>query len=223
VAEAFRTLATSVRFSAVGHDLHTVIVTSAERAEGKSTIAANLAVALAEMSQKVILVSADLRAPVQGEIFGLDESSKGLTSVLLGDAPLASCLQVVTLESGRTLYLLPSGPEPANPHVLLSSDQMVALLSSLTETGADFVLIDCPPVLAVGDTLALAHMVDGILVVASAGVTWRKAFAETLERLRKVGGVVDGVVLNRTEAESRYGNRYGEYGYGHRQQKVEAG
>lgn len=212
-AEAFRTLATSVRFSAVGRDLRIFAVTSAERGEGKSTVVANLAVALAEMGKNIIVVSADLRAPVQGQIFHLDESVNGLTSVLLGDAPLLECFRQIPLRSRRSLYVLPAGPAPQNPHELLSSDRMAEVINVLTGTGADFVIVDCPPVLPVGDTLALAHMVDGILVVASAGMTRRGAFIEAVDRLRAVDGNVIGAILNRSESESRYGSRYGEYGY----------
>lgn len=211
MAEAFRTLATSVRFSAVGQDHHVLAITSAERGEGKSTIAANLAVALADMGMKVVLVSADLRAPVLGEIFGLDESERGLTSVLLGDAPLAECFRPITLRTGRSFYLLPAGPMPGNPHELLSSSRMAELMASLTATGADFILIDCPPVLPVGDTLALAHLTDGMAVIATVGSTRRGAFEQTVDRLQTVNGKVVGAILNRTEGASRYG----EYGYGY--------
>jgi non-specific protein-tyrosine kinase len=210
-AEAFRTLATSVRFSAVGNDHHVLAITSAERGEGKSTIAANLAVALAEMGMKVVLVSADLRAPVLGEIFEFDESERGLTSVLLGDAPLGQCFRPVTLSTGRSFYLLPAGPAPSNPHELLSSARMAEVVASLTGTGADFILVDCPPVLPVGDTLALAHLVDGIAVVAAVGRTRLGVLEEAVDRLRKVSGKVVGAILNRTEPASRYG----EYGYGY--------
>jgi polysaccharide biosynthesis transport protein len=213
-AEAFRTLATSVRFSAVGSSNLVLAITSPERGEGKSTIAANLAVALAEADQRVILISADLRCPTMGEIFHVDESAKGLTTVLLGDAPLSDCFQPIRLREARSLYLLPAGPPPYNPHELLASNRMKTVLEGVANSGADYVLIDCPPVVPIGDTLALAHAVDGLAVVAAAGQTNRKALAETIERLQSVGGNVVGVILNRTEGVSRYDSTYGGYGYG---------
>lgn len=213
-AEAYRTLRTSLRFSSIGAAKQTIALTSPSGGEGKSTISANLAVTLAESGLGVVLVSADLRRPCISSMFGVSDTELGLTSILLGDAPLSECLVNVELASGKNLYLLPAGPLPHNPAELLGSPAFGALLRQIESAGADFVLIDCPPVLPVSDPLAIAQHVDGVLVVAVVGRTRRTDLAQTIERLQQVKANIVGVTLNGVPTR---GNRYGyfnRYGYG---------
>ena len=215
-AESYRALRSNLRFSAVGSKLKTVLITSAEGSEGKSTVAANLAMVLAENGLRVVLVSADLRKPSLGTFFETPETGKGLTSVLLGDATVVEALKSVTLQSGRTVYVLPTGPLPQNPAEVLGSQTMRELLESLERAGADFVLIDSPPVLPVADALALSQLTDGVLAVCLAGSTPKGHLAETLDRLRKVDANLVGVVLNGVPTKGRYSRYYGGYSYGYR-------
>lgn len=213
-AEAYRTLRTSLRFSQIGNQRKTLVVTSSDQSEGKSTVAANLAVTLAESGLRVVLVSADLRRPTLAEIFGVSESDKGLTTVLIGDASLAECLRPISLASGQSLYLLPAGPLPQNPAELLGSRGMRDVVAAIEQAGADYVLIDSPPVLPVSDAMALAQFADGVLLLAVANQTKQSHLAETLDRLRQVNADVVGVVVNGVPTRGRYGSYYGRYGYG---------
>jgi len=219
-AESYRALRSNLRFSAIGVKRNTILLTSSEGSEGKSTVAANLAVVLAESGLRVVLVSADLRKPTLSSFFGVNETEKGLTSVLVGDATLTEALVSVPLQSGRNLYLLPSGPLPQNPAEVLGSQAMRDTLQTIERAGADFILIDSPPVLPVADALALSQFTDGVLVLAVAGRTPKGHVGETLERLRQVNAEIVGVVLNGVPTRGRYSRYYGGYTYGYRNSYV---
>ena len=212
--EAYRTLQTSLRFSSIGKQKRRIAITSSSGSEGKTTVCANLAKTLAEGGMRVVVISGDLRRPMIGQLLGVDESDKGLSSVLLGDASLSECLRRVDLDNGRSLALLPAGPLIQNPAALLSSPQFGELLDRIESAGVDFILVDCAPVLPVSDTLAITDHVDGVLVMAVAGRTKKGNLAETTERLRQVGADIVGVVLNGVvPGKGYYGYGYG-YGYG---------
>jgi succinoglycan biosynthesis transport protein ExoP len=213
-AEAYRTLRTSLRFSSIDKTRKTIVVTSSDQSEGKSTVAANLAVVMAESGLRVVLVSADLRRPSISALFGITDTDRGLTTVLLGDAALSDCLQRVQTSSGQNLYVLPSGPLPQNPAELLGSKGMRDVISTLENAGVDYLLIDTPPVLPVSDAMAVAQFADGVLVLTVADQTKKAHLAQTVERLRQVNADVIGVVVNGIPTRKRYGY-YGGYGYGY--------
>ncbi len=209
-AEAYRTFATSLRFSVMGKDKHVIAITSASGSEGKSTVTANLAVSLADAGLSVALVSADLRRPAIGEIFEIAETKvDGLSSALLGDASVAEILVPVALPSGRSISFIPSGPVPTNPAELLGSRRMAQLLAEVAAK-ADYVLLDCPPILPVSDVLSLSQFVDGVVLLAVPGRSRTHQLAEACVRIRKVGADVLGVVLN---GVPRTPGRYGYYHY----------
>jgi succinoglycan biosynthesis transport protein ExoP len=216
-SEVYRTLRSNVRFSGLGRSKTILMITSASGTEGKSTVTSNLAVSLAESGQRVVLVSADLRRPALSQFFGIEETKKGLTTVLLGDSPVSDCLVPVTIESGHRLYVLPTGPLPPNPAELLGSRTMGDLLQGLAGADVDFVLIDCPPVLPVADPLAIAQFADGVVLVSVVGQTRAHHLVEACERLERVGSDVVGIVLNgvptgRGRYPYYYYRRYGRYG-----------
>jgi capsular exopolysaccharide synthesis family protein len=213
-AEAYRALASNLRFSALGAKRTRILVTSAEGAEGKSTVVANLAMVLAESGQRVVIVSADLRKPSIGLFFRIDETAAGLTTVLLGDQTLDDAMHPVVLPSGRRMAVLPTGPLPQNPAELVGSSAMGALLDRLESAGADFILIDSPPLLPVADSLALSQFCDGAVVLALVGETPKNHLKETLERLKQVNTHIIGVVLNGVPTKGRYSRYYGSYSYG---------
>lgn len=213
-AEAYRALASNLRFSALGTKRTRILVTSAEGSEGKSTVVANLAVVLAESGQRVVVVSGDLRKPSIESFFGIDGRESGLTSVLLGDKTLDEAMKSVTLASGRRMAMLPAGPLPQNPAEIVGSAAMGALLDRLEAAGADFILVDSPPLLPVADSLALSQFADGAIVLALVGQTPRNHLRETLERLRQVNTHIIGVVLNGVPTKGRYSRYYGSYSYG---------
>jgi capsular exopolysaccharide synthesis family protein len=213
-AEAFRGLASNLRFSALGGKRTRVLVTSAEGSEGKSTLVANLAAILAESGQQVVFVSGDLRKPSIETFFDINTTDSGLTRVLLGDESLDDAITSVVSPSSRRLAILPAGPLPQNPAEVVGSEAMGALLDRLESSGVDFILIDSPPLLPVADSLTLSQFANGAIVVALVGETPRDHLRETLERLQQVNTPIIGVVLNGVPSKGRYSRYYGTYSYG---------
>lgn len=191
-AEAFRSLRTSVKFLGVDEDIRTVLVTSAAASEGKTVTAANLAVALVQSGERVLLTGADLRRPRLHELFGAP-LTPGLTTVLLRDTPVDAAIYDVAELPG--LHLLTSGPTPPNPSELLGGEHARTMLRELAER-YDTVIIDSPPVLPVTDAQVLAHLVDATIVVVAYGETSRRGLTRTLELLHQVDAPVAGTVLN---------------------------
>ena len=202
-AEAFRALRTSIQFL----DLEgpkTLQVTSANRAEGKTTTSANLAAVIARAGKRVILVDCDLRRPQIGKLFGCS-AEPGFTSILLGEATVAEALRKVP--NAGELFVIPAGPVPPNPSELLSHHRTRELLKMLAQK-ADIVLIDSAPLLPVTDATVLAGQVSGVLLVVSAELTRRRPLQRSVELVSQVQGRLLGTVLNRVTAEDGYG-----YGY----------
>lgn len=199
-AEAFRSLRTSVQFIGVKRDIRTIAVTSASPGEGKSTVIANLAVVLAGAGKRVVLIDCDLRRPTLHRFFGRAglDSSVGVTSVIIGEAPLEVALQDVT--GIQRLRLLPSGPIPPNPSELLSSKAFIQLLENLADEDT-IVLIDAPPVLPVTDAVLISSIVDQMVFVVSAATSSRSKVRQAIDRLARVNARPGGVVINYSEEE----------------------
>jgi len=217
-AEAYRQLRTNLQFLDVGGRReeadggHRVLtVSSSLAAEGKSTVAVNLAVALAETSARVLLVDADLRRPSVAKVLGL-EGAAGLTTVLLGQAEVADVVQ----DWGTAgLQVLTSGPLPPNPSELLGSVGMRRLIAEL-RTDYDYVILDSAPLLPVADSAVLAGLVDGTLLLVNVTRVRRHQLAESLRNLAQVEAPVLGVVLNQVPRDER------SYGYWAEDKAVEA-
>jgi succinoglycan biosynthesis transport protein ExoP len=193
ISEAYRTMRTNLQFSSLDRPLRSLVVTSANPKEGKSTTLANLGVVMAQAGKSVVLVDSDLRRPVLHKIFQVP-NKEGLTNVLLEETLyLNGQLQETGIEN---LRILTSGPLPPNPSELLGSKKMQRLLDELKEQ-ADVVLFDTPPALAVTDAAVLASQTDGVLVVAEAGRTRRAAAKQALDNLKQVGATLMGVAMNR--------------------------
>jgi polysaccharide biosynthesis transport protein len=190
-AEAYRTLRVAVLFAAANRGMKSFLVTSSRPDEGKTMTAANLGVTLAQAGKRVVVVSADRRRPRLHRFFGCP-NSVGLTNVLAGEADLRSALH----QSGiNNLRVLSSGAWIGNYDAVFGSDPMVRLLSELRKY-ADLVLIDAGPVLGVADTVSLAPLVDGVLVVANADRATRRSVRQAMQQLEKVDATVLGCVLN---------------------------
>jgi succinoglycan biosynthesis transport protein ExoP len=197
-SEAFRRLRTNLQFLELGRESKSFVVTSSLPAEGKSTLAVNMALALAEDDQRVVLVDGDLRRPRVAELMGV-EGSVGLTDVLIGRAELPDALQ----PWGRAgLVVLPSGQMPPNPAEMLSSAGMAAVLADL-EAQFDVVVIDAPPLLPVADAAILGRMAGGALIAAAVRRTSRKHFAQAAAALRDAGTEPLGAVITMARASSR--------------------
>jgi succinoglycan biosynthesis transport protein ExoP len=210
VAEAYRSLRTSLQFA--GHDgnMKTILVTSPSPGEGKTSTIANLGVVLAQADQRVVIVSCDLRRPRLGQFFERSESP-GFTSVILGQTSLGDALQ--TVEGLGNLFFLGSGDVPPNPTELLASEAAHEIFSELRQD-FDIVLLDSPPLLPVTDAVILAGMADATLLVIAAGETKRSQVEQAAEMLAQVAARQVGVILNEVEVGGRYGYRdsYGSYG-----------
>lgn len=204
-AEAYRSLRTSLQYLGVGKKIGMLQVTSPTVGEGKSTVVANLAVALAQAGMEVIVVSCDLRRPFVHRLFGLD-NEPGFSSVVKHGASLSDSLQRVG--GNLPISFLASGPAPTNPSELLSSRAAERVFAELREM-AEIVLVDSPPLLPVADASVLVQHVDATLLVASADTTRRRHLTRGLEILRQIDASVIGVVLNRAGDD----DGYGEYRY----------
>lgn len=206
-AEAFRVLRTNLQFIDPDVQRKVFVVTSSLPGEGKTTTAVNLALALAEGGESVVLVEGDLRRPKISEYLRL-ESAVGLTTVLIGKLPLEDAVQTTASEG---LAVVTSGATPPNPAELLKSSAMSSLIASLREQ-YDIVLIDAPPLLPVTDGALLAAQADGALLVVRHGKTTTDQVTLAVERLEAVGATPVGVIFNMTPAKG--GDGYG-YGYGY--------
>lgn len=200
-AEAYRQIRTNLQFLGVNDQARSIVVTSALPEEGKSTVAANLALALAETSTRVLLVDADLRRPNVADLMSL-EGAAGLTTVLIGRAEFDD---VVQEWADTRLDVLTSGEVPPNPSELLASSAMQQLLVDLQQR-YDFVILDTAPLLPVTDAAILSRVAVGTIVVANARRVRRGQLTEALGFLEQVDARVLGVVLNEAVKDSeRYG------------------
>jgi succinoglycan biosynthesis transport protein ExoP len=210
-AEAFRKLRTNFSFLGVDRESLCCVITSPSAADGKSTVAANLAIALAQAGQRVAVVDADLRRPSLHRLFGLQQRV-GTTTVLLDRAGVHDALQ----HPGPGLpAILTSGQNPPNPSELLGSRHMEELLAEL-RAAYEVVLIDCAPLLPVTDPLVVSRFTDGILLITRARKTSRDQAQAAKAACAKAGATIFGTVLNATPItegdQPAYYAYYGEAG-----------
>lgn len=208
-AEAYRDLRTALLLSNPGQPPRSILVTSATPEEGKTATAINLAVVLAQLGSRVLLVDTDLRRPRLHKAFGV-ENRRGVTNFLSG---MNENLNELTRTSDvPNLDLLTSGPIPPNPSELLNSSTFVDLCRQLQEHGYRHVVFDSPPVLSVSDPVIIADVVDSCVLVSRAGRTPRQSIRLAVDRLLQAGNCSLGVVLNDLDpgapGSSHYGYRY---------------
>ena len=212
-AESYRVLRTNIHFAAIDAPVRTLVVTSSNPGEGKTTTAANLGFAMAADGRKVILVDTDLRRPSLHKLLELPVVP-GLTDVLLGDAKLEDVL----LEHGDMpgLMALTCGSTPPNPSELLGSRTFRNMVEQLM-TMADLVIFDTPPVLVAADAQILASQMDGTVLVLETGETKKAAARRTLDLLRQARANILGVAYNKMRALDGNGYYYYNYQYGYAQ------
>ena len=209
LAESFRSLRTSVLLSTAPRPPQTLLVTSAQVGEGKTSTASNLAMSFAQRGGAVLIVDADLRRPSIARTLGL-HNEKGLSSFLTGAHTLDEVL--IQYERVPNLWILPAGPRPPDPAELLSSHMMEATLKDLLKRFTQIV-IDSPPLLLVTDAVVLSAMVDGVILVVASGTTARGALTRAHRILENAGSRVLGMVLNKVDMrfDTYYGSYYGPY------------
>lgn len=202
--EAFRSLRTSLLLSRADRPPSSLLVSSTQPGEGKTTVASNLAIALAQIGHRVLLVDADLRSPSLHRLFGMREAF-GLVSYLAGHKDWRA---VVRFSGSPLLDLLLCGPVPPNAAELLSSRRIEALIASAKED-YEFVILDSAPMLAVADSRLLAPKVSGVLLVVKNASIPREQFLHALSSVR-AGGNLIGVILNRVDLGTN-GYYYNDY------------
>jgi capsular exopolysaccharide synthesis family protein len=203
-AEAYRTLRTNIQYSSFDKEIRTIAVTSSEMAEGKSTVAGNIAISFAQSEKKVILVDCDLRKPSVHKNFKTS-NLVGVSEVLLGKVTLEEAVQ----KRDDNFNYLTSGKIPPNPSEMLASSAMTNLIEKLKDE-YDLIVLDTAPLRAVTDAQILSTKVDGTILVVRAGRTKKDAVIEAKNLLDKVGANVIGTVLN--AIENTRGKYYAYYG-----------
>jgi tyrosine-protein kinase len=214
-AESFRGLRANLEYLAVQWPLKTILVSSPAANQGKTTVCANLATAIAQSAKSVVLIEADLRRPRLGETFGLPRLRPGLTSVLVGHSQLGKATTEIALPPSPgqsrghqfSITVLPSGPLPPNPSELVGSPRMRRLVDGLADL-YDTVILDSPPLLPVADSLALAKLVDGVIIVVRAKNATRDDARAVRSLADRLGIHVIGVVVTDVPRRDHY---YAEY------------
>jgi len=202
-SEAYRTLRTALLFG-LPKGTKTLLITSATAGEGKSTLVSNLAIALAQANKHVLVIDADLRAPMQHRLFGLKDRI-GLATVLGGVDTLESAIQRTEIEG---LDVLPCGPVPGNPAEMLNDPTFTEHLNELADR-YDLVLLDSPPVMAVADARILATAVDGTMLVLRPDISTRKQAEHARDGLRGVGARIIGIAVNGLNQTTHFGGTTG--------------
>lgn len=201
-AEAYRTLRTNIQYSSYDKKLKTILVTSSDNKEGKSTICGNLALSFAQNKRKVLLVDCDLRTPSLHKMFNVS-NVYGLTEVLLGTKRIDEAVK----NYNNKIDILPSGTISSDPSELLESDEFIELLEVLKEK-YDLIILDSSPVRVVSDAQLLAAKVDGTILVAKKNKTKLENIKEAKDLLKRVGANLVGVVLNYNEKIGRKNKKY---------------
>lgn len=205
IADAFRMLRVNLEFLSAKKRLRVILISSSDAADGKSTVAANLAASLAQAKKRVILVDADFRNPslhtmIEGEVKG------GLCDICMGSTTIDDALVPFVHDN---LKIIPAGIIPPDPTELLGSPQMMRVIDNLLKI-SDFIILDCPPMF-LADTVILAGKADGILLVAKPGYTHKRELVKAVDQLQHAQANILGVVLNRTQRRSNYYKGYRKY------------
>lgn len=206
IAEQYRTIRTNIEFASIDCEIKTIVITSAEPGDGKSTTAANLAIVFAQQGKRVLLIDSDLRKPTAHYTFKVD-NKVGLTNVLTKQYAFS---EAITVTEDSKLYLLPSGPIPPNPSEMLGSEGMKNLLEEAKEQ-FDVILLETPPILAVTDAQVLSNLAEGAIFVVNSGKTEVDKAKKAKEQLVNTKVKLLGAVLNNKKQKDN------QYYYGGKQ------
>jgi len=205
-AEAIRRVRTALQFSTAEEECRMVLVTSSQPTEGKSLMAANLAISLSQAGQRVLLIDTDMRKARQHELMKVKQAP-GLSDLLVGNAKANDAMRRT---ESKSLWVMPSGQHPPNPAELLNSARFRNLLSSLGEH-FDWVILDSPPVMAVTDASVIAHLTTGVVFVVGSEQVNRHVARNAVEQLRASKATILGAILNRVDVRRNpyyYANYY---------------
>ena len=214
-SEAIKTIRTNLAFSMIDKEMKTILLTSPQSGDGKSFITANLAVAYAQEDKKVLVVDCDLRKGRQHEIFEvMNLTSGGYSNLILNYKDDIKLDNYIINTSNKNIDLLPTGPTPPNPVELLASLSNKKLMEKLRNM-YDVILLDCPPVLGLSDTMIMTKYSDANLIVVSS----RKTKVENLDKAKKVftqaKAKITGVIINRASVkDNTYYSYYSSEYYG---------
>jgi capsular exopolysaccharide synthesis family protein len=212
VSESYRSLRTNVVHASVDKKIKSLLISSSQPGEGKSTTTANLAIAFAQLRKKTLLIDADLRKPVQHNVFG-HPRGPGLSEYLFGEVKdIESIIHKTKVEN---LFIITAGGMPPNPSELLGSDRMSLLIDQL-EQEWEMILLDSPPIVAVTDASMISGEIDAIAMVVRAGSTERSAVDHALDTMRNVNAPLIGAIMNGASQESlggKYAYYYSYYNY----------
>jgi succinoglycan biosynthesis transport protein ExoP len=206
LAESYRHLRTSILLARAGRAVRTILVTSSQPGDGKTTTAINLATSLAQTGAHVLLIDADMRRPRAHAVFDLD-NEQGLSTVLAGEQKAFEIVSLIARHQPTGLHVLAAGPMPPNAAELLGSDEMTKLLSFL-QSVFTHVVIDSPPVGSFTDGVLLSSIVDGVVLVVHGGKTSRDLVRRSRQVLQDAGARILGVVLNNVELRAQEYNYY---------------
>ena len=207
ISEQYRAIRTNIEYSNVDQNTKTILVTSSDKNEGKTTTVSNLAVSFANLNKKVLIVDCDLRNPSIHKMFKLN-NIYGLTDILAKDRAVDKCIQKTELEN---LYVLTAGATPPNPAEILSSEKMKNLIEDLKNI-YDYIFIDTPPIGLVTDAGVLSSFIDGVVLVVKSESVEKKYLEETKKKLDAVDARILGAILNSYKSEQKDYNYYSYYG-----------
>jgi capsular exopolysaccharide synthesis family protein len=212
VSESYRSLRTNISYASADNKIKSLLVSSPQPGEGKSTTVANLAIAFAQLRKKTLLIDADLRKPVQNNVFDLPRGP-GLSEYLIGEVEQFD--SIVHPTKVDNLFIVTAGGLPPNPSELLGSDRMSRLVDNL-EQKWDMVLFDSPPIVAVTDSSMISAEIDALVMVVKAGQTDRAAIDRALDTIANVRSPLIGAILNGANPETlagKYSYYYSYYNY----------
>lgn len=198
-SESIRELRTNLKYFDIDRKKKIIAITSSQLEEGKSFIAANLSVTLAQSGVRTLLINADLRKPVIHKYFNFTNTS-GVTSIITGNSKLSDEIRATDI---KNLHFLSSGPIPPNPAELLESELMGKIMEALSEK-YEYIIVDTPPVVPVSDLIVLSRRVDSIMVVARSGIVTKSVALQAMEKLEAIKEKVIGVVLNGVVRKGSY-------------------
>ena len=207
ISEQYRAIRTNIEYSNVDQNTKTILVTSSDKNEGKTTTVSNLAVSFANLNKKVLLIDCDLRNASIHKMFKIN-NIYGLTDILAKDRAVDKCIQETELEN---LYVLTAGATPPNPAEILSSEKMKNLIEDLKNI-YDYIFIDTPPIGLVTDAGVLSSFIDGVVLVVKSESIEKKYLEETKKKLDAVDARILGAILNSYKSEQKDYNYYSYYG-----------